>query len=73
LTEVIRRHMASDESDVDILEGLGAINFLALDDVVLSQKGGPIDPNSVLPLSVVDGIWFFLHSKDGPTTLFSSR
>jgi metal transporter CNNM len=55
LTEVIRRHMVSDESDVDILEGLGAINFFALDDVVLSQEGGPIDPNSVLPLSVADG------------------
>jgi metal transporter CNNM len=47
--------MVSDESDVDILEGLGAINFFALDDVVLSQKGKPLDPNSVLPLSVVDG------------------
>ena len=52
LTEVIRRHIASEESDIDSVEGLGAINFLALDDVPLSKKGEPVDPASILAVSV---------------------
>ena len=55
LAEVISLHMASDESDVSNMEGLGAINFLALDDVPLALEGEPVDPSSVLPLPVVDG------------------
>jgi metal transporter CNNM len=70
LTEVIRRHMASDESDVDILEGLGAINFLALDDVPLSQNGEPVDPASVLPISVVDGHLIFPAFERRPNDPF---
>ena len=55
LAEVIRRHMAADESDVSNMEGLGAINFLALDDVPLALEGEPVDPTSILSIPVVDG------------------
>jgi hypothetical protein len=55
LTEVIRRHMAAAESDVDHVEGLGAINFLALDDVPIGRKGEQVDPASILTLPVKGG------------------
>jgi len=55
LKEVIRRHMAADESDIDDVEGAGAINFLALDDVPISKKGEPVDPESIIALPVAKG------------------
>ena len=70
LTEVIRRHMASDASDVGNVEGLGAINFLALDDVLLSQKGEPVDPASVLQIPVVDGHLIFPAFERRPNDPF---
>ncbi|MEX1330023.1 MAG: CNNM domain-containing protein, partial [Desulfobacterales bacterium] len=34
LREVIKKHIEADESDVDRLEGIGALNFLAIDDLL---------------------------------------
>lgn len=50
LREVIRLHAVADESDVERAEAQGALNFLALDDLAISQEGEPIDPKSVLQL-----------------------
>ena len=55
LKEVIRRHIEAAESDVDHVEGLGAINFLTIDDVPISEKGEPVDPDSILKLPVKGG------------------
>ena len=48
--EVIRRHMTSDDADVGALEGIGALNFLELDDVPAGSEGVPLSPESVLAL-----------------------
>ncbi|MFW9769818.1 MAG: DUF21 domain-containing protein [Candidatus Thorarchaeota archaeon] len=48
--EVIRRHVESTESDVDRLEGIGALNFLALDDIPVGEEGEPVDPKSIISL-----------------------
>ena len=50
LSEVIRKHVEADETEVERLEGIGALNFLALDDLMVSQVGEPVDPRSVLAL-----------------------
>ncbi len=50
LREVIKIHMAGEGSDVGQVEGVGAINFLAFDDVQAGQEGEPIDPESVLSI-----------------------
>jgi len=50
LVTVIRLH-AEGETDVGLQEGIGAINFLALDDVPVGSLGEPVDPRSVLPWS----------------------
>lgn len=50
LREVIRKHVEADDVDVDMLEGLGALNFLALDDLPVSQEGEFIDPESIITL-----------------------
>jgi hypothetical protein len=51
LQELFRIHIASDGSDINKVEGIGAVNFLALDDLPVEQEGEIIDPQSILTLS----------------------
>ncbi|MFC1589135.1 DUF21 domain-containing protein [Pseudomonadota bacterium] len=52
LRAMIKKHIDADESDVDRLEGIGAMNFLALDDIAVTQEGQHVDPDSVIRLPV---------------------
>jgi hypothetical protein len=56
LREVIMKHIEADEVDVDRLEGLGALNFLALDDLEVSREGELIDPESVVTIPFIGGV-----------------
>ena len=38
----IKKHIEADEAEIDRLEGIGALNFLAIDDLVVSQEGEPV-------------------------------
>jgi len=55
LRAVIRKHIEAEETDVDHLEGIGALNFLALDDIVVTQEGEHLDPDSLINLPMKDG------------------
>lgn len=55
LRELIKKHIEASEADIDRIEGFGALNFLAIDDMVISQEGEPVDPASVLPLPLERG------------------
>lgn len=59
LKEVIKKHVEADESDVDHLEGIGALNFLTLDDLYVTQEGEPIDPRSIVSLPTDKGLPVF--------------
>jgi hypothetical protein len=50
LREVIKIHMASKEAEVDHVEGAGALNFLALDDIEVMHEGEEVHPDSVITL-----------------------
>jgi metal transporter CNNM len=52
LREMIRKHIDADETDIDRLEGVGALNFLALDDLGVVQEGERIDPDSIISLPI---------------------
>jgi CBS domain containing-hemolysin-like protein len=52
LREVIKRHIDADSSDIDRLEGIGALNFLALDDLMVVEEGEVVDPRSVITLVI---------------------
>jgi metal transporter CNNM len=54
LREVIKMHMAAAEADVDHVEGAGALNFLAIDDLAVIQEGEPVDPASIIALPVTE-------------------
>jgi metal transporter CNNM len=50
LREVIKKHIEAKDVDIDRLEGLGALNFLAFDDLLVGEEGEPVDPRSILQL-----------------------
>ncbi len=50
LRELIKRHMNYDNVDIDHIEGLGALNFLAIDDLPVSGEGEILDDKSVISL-----------------------
>jgi metal transporter CNNM len=52
LREVIRRHVVSEVTDLDHVEGRGALNFMDLDDLPAGEEGEPLDPLSVIRLPV---------------------
>jgi metal transporter CNNM len=47
---LLQHHAASSTTDIDVLESIGAINFLTLDDVVVEQEGERVNPQSVISL-----------------------
>lgn len=55
LRELIAKHVESDEaSDIDRIEGTGAINFLNIDDAKLGLEGESIVANSILAIDNLD-------------------
>lgn len=50
LKSVIRAHIEAEEAEVDALEGIGAINFLAIDDLTVSDEGELISLDSIITL-----------------------
>jgi hypothetical protein len=55
LRAVIHKHIEAEESDVSRLEGIGAMNFLALDGVAVTGEGADIDPDSILSIGMKNG------------------
>ncbi len=55
LREVIRQHVVASGTDIDHVEGQGALNFLSFDDLPVSQVGESIHPRSIISLPTQDG------------------
>ena len=55
LREVIRKHMESRDTDIDHVEGMGALNFLALDDLGIHQEGEILDHKSIINIPFDNG------------------
>lgn len=50
LRKIIQMHVEAPESDIERVEGKGALNFLAIDDIPVVAEGEAIDPGSIIPL-----------------------
>ena len=50
LKGVIEKHIESDGAEIDFIEGRGALNFLDIDDVPISDEGEMVDPGSIVSL-----------------------
>lgn len=70
LREVIRKHGESEENDVDRVEAQGALNFLAFDDLRVSQEGERVHPESIVELPMRDGRIVFPEYEPTPEDPF---
>lgn len=50
LRQVIKRHMEAEDTEVEAIGGIGALNFLQIDDIPFAKEGEIIDPDSVIEL-----------------------
>jgi len=55
MRELIRMHVNSPETDIDGIEGTGALNFLSIDDIPAEDEGEIINPKSILKLEFKEG------------------
>ena len=70
LREVIKKHIEADGSDVDRLEGIGALNFLAIDDMMVVEEGETVDPRSVITLPMENHLPVFPNFEHTTTDPF---
>ena len=50
LTAIINAHIEADETDVEHVQGVGALNFLQVDNITVNEEGEVIDPKSMLEM-----------------------
>lgn len=50
LRSYITKHIEADEAEVDHVEGVGALNFLAIDDISVAKEGEVINAESIIQL-----------------------
>jgi hypothetical protein len=65
LRELLKIHVNAPETEIEKVEGKGALNFLAMDDLSIVEEGEPIDPKSIIELSFINSNPVF------PTTEYS--
>ena len=53
--ELIKQHIRSEKTNISYEEGVGALNFLALDDIAIMHEGEPLDPASIVSHDTRDG------------------
>jgi len=69
IMEILRKHVEAEGSDIDHFEGIGAMNFLAIDDTLVIDEGEVVDPESVVPLEEHNGklsFPLFQHAANDP-------
>lgn len=55
LRHLIRKHIEASEAEIDRIEGLGAMNFLEIDDIPIVNEGKPLNPDSIIRIEFRDG------------------
>ncbi|MCW3807491.1 DUF21 domain-containing protein [Plebeiibacterium marinum] len=55
----LKKHIDGADNEIDRTEGIGAINFLSLDDILVSKEGEPLHPKSIIPISHENGMPVF--------------
>jgi len=73
MREVIRKHIKAEDSDIDRIEGMGVLNFLAFDDLLATQEGEPVDPDSIIYLPHLNERTLFPSYYPTPDDSFLER
>jgi metal transporter CNNM len=70
---MLEKHIESGKSDISAFEGRGALNFLSIDDVSISDEGSIIDPRSIISLPVKNNRPVFPPFKMEPSDPFLQK
>ncbi|TQD27664.1 DUF21 domain-containing protein [Methanolobus vulcani] len=70
---MLKKHIVSESSDIDHLEGLGALNFLSIDDLYIKQEGSVVDPMSIISLPTFNGLVVFPSPDDQEFTILLEK
>ncbi|PID43757.1 MAG: Mg2+ and Co2+ transporter CorB [Gammaproteobacteria bacterium] len=73
LKRVIRKHVEAEEAEVDQVEGIGALNFLAIDDLKVSQEGEKVAPESIICLPTQVDLPIIPEIKRDPSDSFLQK
>lgn len=69
----IQKHIEGFDSDIDHVEGTGAINFFAMDDLTVTQEGETLNPDSIIKLKSKEGKIRFPSHEAKPEDDFIRR
>lgn len=70
LMDILQQHTRAPETEVSHVEGQGAINFMALDDLLVTEEGELINPDSILKLALVGNQFIFPEFSPDPQDAF---
>jgi len=70
LRELIKMHIESSSTEIDKVEGIGALNFLAIDDLSILDEGEIIEPLSIITLRFDSGKPIFPAIEPSPDDKF---
>jgi len=70
---MLEKHIESAKSDIGAFEGIGALNFLSIDDVNISDEGSIIDPRSIVSLPVENNRPVFPSFNRDPSDPFLQK
>jgi len=70
---MLEKHIESGKSDIGTFEGIGALNFLSIDDVSISDEGSLIDQRSIISLPVDNNRPVFPPFKENQPIRFCKR
>jgi CBS domain containing-hemolysin-like protein len=70
---MLEKHIESGKSDIGTFEGIGALNFLSIDDVSISDEGSLIDERSIISLPVENNRPVFPPFKREPADPFLQK
>lgn len=71
--EMLKLHMRHEGSEIDVVEGKGALNFMDLDDLSIGEEGELLDPNSIIVVPFVNNIPLFPTFDSTPDDPFLNR
>ena len=66
----LQQHIEGAESEIDHTEGVGAINFLSLDDIIVKNEGEPINRKSIIEIKHENGKPIFPKLVNSPDDQF---
>ncbi|HET8687057.1 MAG TPA: CNNM domain-containing protein, partial [Methanosarcina sp.] len=70
---MLEKHIESGKTDIGAFEGIGALNFLSIDDVSISDEGSIIDQRSIISLPVENNRPVFPSFKREPGDPFLQK